>query len=49
MGAKMLIDKSHDETGNREADLHIWIANRQNRVGDSASVNKSPLNSTIQY
>jgi len=49
MGAKMLISKSHDETGNREADLHNSIANRQNRVGDSADVNKLPPNSTIHY
>lgn len=49
MGAKMLIGKSHDVTGNRKANLHSWIANRQNRVGDSANVNKLPSNSTIQY
>ena len=49
MDAKTLISKSHYGTGNRDADLHIWITNRQNRTGDSADVNKSPPNSTIQY
>jgi hypothetical protein len=49
MGAKMLISKSHDETANGDANLHNWIANRQNRVGDSANVNKLPSNSTIHY
>lgn len=49
MDAKMLIGKSHDETENREADLHTWIVNRQNRVGDSADVNKLPPNSTIHH
>jgi hypothetical protein len=49
MGAKMLIGKSHDETANGDANLHNWIANRQNTVGDSMSVNKLPPNGIVYH